>query len=156
MPIHFGNFTEKAECKAPKFDGVIVSPMKSIYESGDKITISCEEGYELKGTNSSVCANEHGGDIFSYIRRLHGYGRFSPKVTSYTCVGKYSNLCILQYLSGYGFLLGVLPDSMLMNIGLLPPLKNSHIPNYIVARGISSDVKLGNDQLLQIQSSSTE
>lgn len=79
---------QKAECKAPDFEGMIVSPLKDTYTSGDEITISCEEGYELKGANSSVCTDEHGRDIFSYIRRLHGYGSFSPKISSYTCVEK--------------------------------------------------------------------
>lgn len=64
--------------------------MKESYESGESVAVSCKDGYEQAGVNTSVCGYKHQWDDFSYIDRAHGYGSFDPDINYHTCKSEYS------------------------------------------------------------------
>nr|XP_039263740.1 sushi, von Willebrand factor type A, EGF and pentraxin domain-containing protein 1-like [Styela clava] len=65
-------------CIPPIQFGLVVTPFKRSYDDGEKITLSCKEGYELAGVqNTSTCK----GYAF-----LQDYGTFMPAVGPTTCI----------------------------------------------------------------------
>ncbi|XP_039264304.2 complement factor H-like [Styela clava] len=75
---------KKATCSAPKAPHTVVTPLKTSYTSGDEVTISCEEGYVLVGSNTAVC----GYLTSSVFDMMNPTGRFEPPISIRTCSKK--------------------------------------------------------------------
>lgn len=66
------HFSELPLCRLPRVEGLKINSDKTLFEEGEDITISCEEGYELVGEDTYTCEIRKG---------YHGqYATFGKKV----------------------------------------------------------------------------